>query len=179
MNTSTNANELPLRDIHLPDPISWWPLAPGWWIIAGIIVFIVIAFFIIRKIYRSKALHRETNFEMERIKNRFIFNSNQYELIQSLSVLLRRSCISYYPRHETASLTGDHWLKYLDSTSPTFASNTSRFFNGVGEIIANAPYMNPSAEIKTDVVELISLCETWLQSQSVKSRKKQSIVSTN
>ena len=22
---------LPLRDLHLPDAIGWWPLAPGWW----------------------------------------------------------------------------------------------------------------------------------------------------
>ena len=25
-----------LRDIHLPDPVSWWPPAPGWWIAVGI-----------------------------------------------------------------------------------------------------------------------------------------------
>ena len=24
---------LPLRDLHLPDPIGWWPLAPGWWFV--------------------------------------------------------------------------------------------------------------------------------------------------
>ncbi len=24
-------SELPLRDLHLPDAVGWWPLAPGWW----------------------------------------------------------------------------------------------------------------------------------------------------
>ncbi|HVS24646.1 MAG TPA: DUF4381 family protein, partial [Gammaproteobacteria bacterium] len=31
----TDFTQLPLRDIHLPGLISWWPPAPGWWIAAA------------------------------------------------------------------------------------------------------------------------------------------------
>ena len=27
-----------LKDIHLPDAVSWWPLAIGWWIVAIIAI---------------------------------------------------------------------------------------------------------------------------------------------
>ena len=31
--------QLPLRDLHLPETIGWWPLAPGWWFaIAALVV---------------------------------------------------------------------------------------------------------------------------------------------
>jgi len=26
----------PLRPLHLPDQIGWWPPAPGWWLLAGV-----------------------------------------------------------------------------------------------------------------------------------------------
>ena len=31
-------NALPLRDLHLPEAIGWWPLAPGWWVELAIVV---------------------------------------------------------------------------------------------------------------------------------------------
>ena len=29
---------LPLRDIQLPDAVSWWPLAMGWWLLLLVMV---------------------------------------------------------------------------------------------------------------------------------------------
>lgn len=169
-NTPSNATELPLKDIHLPDPVSWWPLAPGWWIIAGTILFLVILFFVIRAYYRSKALLRDANAELEQIKHNFILHKDQTELVQSLSILLRRSCISFYPRHETASLTGDDWLKFLDTTLPPVSSNVTTFYDGIGEILASAPYMNASTTPKVACHDLIILCEIWLLAQPVNKR---------
>ena len=138
----------------------------------GSIAFLVIIFFVARKYYQSKALHRDANSELERIKQQFALDKNQTALVQSLSILLRRSCISFYPRHETASLTGDAWLKYLDATSPSVASTTTTFYKGAGEIIASAPYMSESADIKIDCDALITLCEIWILAQPVTQKAK-------
>jgi len=170
--TPTTVTDLPLRDIHLPDPISWWPPAPGWWIVASTVLFIVLVFFAGRAYYRSKALLRDANAELEKIKHQFVLTKNQAELIRDLSILLRRSCISFYPRHETASLTGDDWLKYLDATSPSVASITSTFHDGVGKILVSAPYMDESTITKIDCDALITLCETWLLAQPMNINKQ-------
>ena len=49
-----------LRDIHLPPPISWWPLAPGWWmlIFAGIFAFIYLTRILMQR-YRSNLYRRQ------------------------------------------------------------------------------------------------------------------------
>lgn len=169
-NTST-INELNLRDIHLPDPVTWWPLAPGWWIIIGLFLATLAAFLIFRKIHQSRALNRAIIDELETIKNHFNMNNNQYELIQSLSVLMRRSCISFYPRQETASLTGNDWLLYLDKTLPDSASHTALpFHSGAGKILSKAPYMSETTDISIDANALINLCEKWISAQTSKSK---------
>ena len=37
-------NAIPLRDLHLPDAIGWWPLAPGWWAALAIVVAVLCYF---------------------------------------------------------------------------------------------------------------------------------------
>src|SRR5690606_8976602 len=46
---TTNADPLSqLADIHLPDAVGWWPLAPGWW--AVIVAVGVLAFLLGRRV---------------------------------------------------------------------------------------------------------------------------------
>lgn len=154
---------LELRDIHLPEPVSWWPPAPGWWLLAAAIIVLIAAFFISRKIYRAKQLQRDIAAELDHIKKQFQQTENKSELACALSALLRRACISYYPTQNIAGLTGEDWLAYLDHSN-TLATAKQRFQSETGKILLSAPYMPENASLDYDSQALLQLCESWLLS---------------
>jgi len=158
MMQGTDPASLPLRDIHLPDPVSWWPLAPGWWALMVLIVMVVLLIAYCIRRYRNhkiSALYLAKQ-ELERIKTDFNINQDKSNLVKELSELIRRLSISIFPREESAGLTGEAWLKFLDQYS---AKN--EFNNGIGRVLIEAPYQaNP--EFNTN--ELIGLISRWLES---------------
>ncbi len=152
---------LDLRDIHLPEPISWWPIAPGWWMLIASLFLIIAVIFILRKIYLGKQLKRDITAELENIKQQFQKTQNKSQLAKSLSILLRRASISYYPETNIAGLTGEHWLAYLDKTNVKLSEKNS-FKSNAGKILLSAPYLPDNTKLDFDAQSLIDLCESWL-----------------
>lgn len=166
-----NAPSLELRDIHLPEPISWWPIAPGWWLLAGGILLTIIVFFIARKIYLSRQLKRDIDTELNAIKQQFQTTQNKSQLAKALSILLRRASITFYPRNNIAGLTGNDWLLYLDSTCAS--PGEIKFQSDIGQTLLNAPYLPEDTRLDFDAPALIKLCESWLTSPHKKTLRKQ------
>lgn len=157
---------LPLRDIHLPDPISWWPPAPGWWLLALLsiaLVALVVFFIRRRRLYRISAIYLAKQ-ELDRIKRDFKTRQDKSVLVKELSELIRRLSISRFKREETAALTGQAWLEFLDQKS-----NNKLFSNGVGRVLIEAPYQ---AKPDYDSAELILLVSSWIESHSSRKRKR-------
>ncbi|GMR01665.1 MAG: DUF4381 domain-containing protein [Gammaproteobacteria bacterium] len=165
-----NEQTLNLRDIHLPEPISWWPLAPGWWILVACIIFVILTLFIARKIYQARQLKRDITAELEQIKQQFKKTQNKSQLARSLSVLLRRANITYNPTSNIAGLTGDDWLTWLDDTNKSSTADT-RFQSDTGKILLSAPYLPENAALDFNARELIHLCESWLQTSHGKQAR--------
>lgn len=149
---------LALRDIHLPNSALWWPLAPGWWILLLLIVMITTSLFFLirrRRKYRISAVYLAKQ-ELERIENEFKSNQDKSTLIKEVSELIRRVSISLFQRDESASLTGQDWLLFLDQLN----ADTS-FSNGIGRVLVEAPYQ---AKPDYNVTELLQLTSSWIDS---------------
>lgn len=156
MSPGQEPSQLPLRDIHLPDPVSWWPPAPGWWLLLLVLLALIILVYWLIKRRREKRLSVavQARQELQRIQAGFRQHQDKALLARHLSELLRRVCISVFPRHETASLTGQEWLMFLDSQV-----DTSHFVEGNGSVLVEAPYRN---DVDYDPDALIEIVEQWL-----------------
>ena len=160
---------LDLKDIHLPEAISWWPLASGWWLLLTCLVLLAVIVFFIKKTHQRKQLNREINIEIKKIKTQFRHTKNKYELAQSLSILLRRSSISFYSEKNVAGLTGERWLTFLDDTTSKTngSSNTEKLQSKMGNVLIVAPYLPKTSDFDFDAQALLRLCENWLKTQKV------------
>jgi hypothetical protein len=158
---------LPLRDIHLPEPVSWWPPAPGWWLLLISAAVIIISILLFKRIRRRGRLKRTVRTELSLLREHYHQHHDRVLLVKALSELMRRASISFYPRQDSASLTGERWLQHLDETA-----QRKEFQHGGGRILASAPYLPSSSDINTDIDDLLSLCENWLKTQPVRARKQ-------
>jgi len=141
--------ELPLRDIHLPAEIGYWPLAPGWWLLLGLLILLGLGTLTLIRYRQRRCLRRRALRQLESLQT-----LTGRELATALSRLLRQAALTHFPRHQVAGLTGAAWLEFLDRPFPE-----RPFSSGVGAVLSDAPY-RPDAQIED--LPLIDLCRKWL-----------------
>jgi len=148
--------QLPLRDIHLPEPIGWWPPALGWWLLLGTICGLGLALFLLRRWLRKrrKEPKRIARREFEKLQTEYQQQRDPKMLVEKISILLRRLYISSYPRTEVAGLTGEAWLEFLDKQL-----GSPQFTQGHGRCLIEAPYQ---ANVAINVEVLLELCQTLM-----------------
>ncbi|MBT8089380.1 MAG: DUF4381 domain-containing protein [Gammaproteobacteria bacterium] len=146
-------SQLPLRDLHLPDPIGWWPLAPGWWFVLSIAA--TAAGYLAWRAYKRWQHNASRRFalrELARYEAEYAEHRNPVTLARQLSGLLRRGMLAYAPREEVAGLTGEAWLQWLDRGMPL-----PYFHTEGGKSLLQLPYRNPAGDLpNVDVDALLS-----------------------
>ncbi|MEE4360846.1 MAG: DUF4381 domain-containing protein [Pseudomonadales bacterium] len=159
MNTSSDGTSLSrLHDIVVPAPVSWWPLAP-FWLLLALALGVVLLWVLWRGFqrHRREAYRRAALQALAAIGNRRELSAA--ERVAELATLLRRTALSVWPRSLVAPLTGEAWLAFLDSTG-----QGSRFADGVGRSLIEAPY-DPSLRLPDAQVDALQQeIEGWVRS---------------
>ena len=149
-----------LRDIHGLDAVPWWPLAPGWWLLLGLLLLLLLGTAIRYWLYYCGLVpgwRGDARRQLRDLK-KALRQGDARDVAGNLSILLRRVAIARSGRHAAAGLAGDEWLAWL-------AANDSTGFNWTkhGSILLQAPYMPPDMPVKRDaVMKLVVAAMRWV-----------------
>ena len=103
-----------LKELPLPEPVSWFPAAPGWWVVAVLLVLLLAwGCWRARAAWRRRAYRRDALAELDRI-------AAGDAGIETLPRLLRRTALVAFARDEVASLRGPEWARWLNAHGGSF-----------------------------------------------------------
>lgn len=117
-----------LEPLIEPAPIGLWPLAPGWWFLAALLLGIVLLLRL--RPWQTKRREVTTNSEAAVDPQRQVALNELAQLdkpqggepanqwLQQLNALLKRLCRTRYPDDNPHTLSGRAWLAFLDSRCP-------------------------------------------------------------
>jgi len=151
-----------LNDIVLPPAVDWWPLAPGWYVLAGLLV-LVLAWFGYRSVRRWQAnrYRRAALIELQQLSRGMEDASMREACLRQVPVLLKRAAVSAYPRSQVAALTGAPWVQFLNSTlsRPVFTPVVGCYLDQLAYETGNLHAIDAQAR-----AELLASSRKWLQS---------------
>ena len=103
----------PLRE---PMAISWWPPAPGWWVVLALSLALLGGFSLWLRERRLRTAYRRIALAaLDELRSR---EARQNEL----NWLLKAAALRAYPHERIAGLHGAQWQQFLASSCPKVAS---------------------------------------------------------
>ncbi len=146
-----------LRDIHLPDPISWWPPAPGWWLLAILVVTAI--YYILRWWLRRRAYNCYRSEALCKLDELYSsLSHDRLTLCREILTLLRRTAKTAYPDRSLESELTPKLLSQLNEycSDPMFNKQMQ-------EQLGNLPYQaNPDIP-EPLIQQLYEASKYWLK----------------
>lgn len=147
---------LSLEDIVLPPAVGWWPPAAGWWLVSAGALAVLAAAGLAWRWRRRTRLRRLAIRRLDVLRAEWRAHGDAHALASGLSVLCRQILLVCHPGRAQAALTGESLLCALDAAG----GRESFFAQGVGRVLASAPYVqNPAF----DADALLRGVAAWLQ----------------
>ncbi|MDB9952467.1 DUF4381 domain-containing protein [Porticoccaceae bacterium] len=173
-----------LRDIHLPETISWWPLAPGWWVLI-ILLGLVTGWIIVKAVQRKRAnlyrrqalaklleieqylMEHEPSADKEPLANkepsadRKPSAENLRAPLADIFVVLKQTANIAYPNQQASSLSIEKFIGFLQSSCVT------GIFTDMPDNLSSALYSSSDQQTETSTTpalhaKVLASAKTWV-----------------
>jgi hypothetical protein len=145
-----------LKEIDLPEPVSWFPATEGWLVIAAAIA-VAIGWMGWRR-YRKWLSERYRREALTRLSAMRIGKDDTRAPLMDLPLVLRMTALAAYPREEVAGLRGSQWVDWLNANGARFEPNDAAWLDRL-------PYASSaSAALSSDVAaRLLETSQHWVR----------------
>ncbi|MBO4643006.1 MAG: DUF4381 domain-containing protein [Alphaproteobacteria bacterium] len=144
-----------LRDIHLPEIPSVWPLPIAFWIMLFSVFLTVFVFRWGWTYFHRITAKKYANREVESLTKRF--KGNNYKISSEICLLLRRIALMKFKREDVSLLSGKAWRQFLEKTTkkPVFSGQA-------GDIVENIMFIPADQFPYTDISALVAAAKEWI-----------------
>ncbi len=149
-----------LADIHLPAEVSFWPPAPGWWILTALLF--IAAGIAARKLYEKAEQRKACQYALTELENclkRLGESTGQEKLLRyvnDVNTVLRRVALVKFPESNPGSLAGDSWVAFIRRTG-----DSSRLNDQLSAALSHGRFRT---QIELDSQALHEMAHSWIYS---------------
>ena len=146
-----------LRDIHMPEAVSWWPPAPGWWVLSFTVIALVISLIIRGQRNAKRNTFRVTAlFETQEALTLWNKNKNTSDYLHTVNAVLKRIVLQNNSSNNIANQSGINWVESLNQISNQALSEKTMQALGV------ACYQtNPNIDVTHVQQQIIAWIESY------------------
>lgn len=145
-----------LRDIHLPATLDTYFIAPGWWLLATLIlVSLAGTGYWLYGRWRRERYRKAGIRALKKTLTDFQYSQRSERYLSDFTSILKRVALARYPRESVASLTGEAWVNFLDRSY-----GGQEFSMGAGQVLIDGPYQ-PHQQV--DAEALYQLGIRWIR----------------
>ncbi|MBI4893026.1 MAG: DUF4381 domain-containing protein [Acidobacteria bacterium] len=163
MNPTAASTDLKgLRDIQVPDAVSWMPQTDAWYVLFGlaaVVILLAAIRFWVR--WKRNAYRREALKELEVIEAQCAHESGRLAGLPRIPELVRKTALAAYSRQQVAGLSGDKWLSYLEKTAPGCGMGVPA--GQLLNVVAYAPPASLAGLTDAQTRLLISSAKSWIR----------------
>ncbi|MBB2496376.1 DUF4381 domain-containing protein [Aquipseudomonas ullengensis] len=155
-----------LQPTIAPPPVSWWPLAPGWWLLLILIPLLGWGLWYLRRYLPQRKQHQQAEQVLDPLRLAALAElarmvrpydgQHAGPWLQQLNALLKRLARAHYPQEHSHVLSGRAWLAFLDSRCP--AAGLTRWM-----ILVEGTYRSHCSLDDKAINGLNQAVDTWIR----------------